>query len=1110
MAKIFISYSRKDIEFAKKLTGELQKSDLDFWVDWEGIPPTVDWMTQIEKGIEEADNFIFIISPDSIQSKICGEEIDHAVRNGKRLIPIVAREIEVTKAPNALSHLNWIFFRENDDFIEASKKLLTALQTDYEWAQTHSRLQVKALEWERKNREASFLLRGKDLQDAELQFATNSSKKPHPTDLQRDYVFKSRQAIDRQKRWGTVMVAVVAVLMFVLGIYGLREARRANENQQKEAIAKNHALAKEIELEINQVSALAVTKIDQNFSEALLLGVEAYRLAKDNQTINFAPQNAMTKILQSNPGLIQVLQSHTDWINVMAISPNGNILASGSWDATVILWDISNPSFPVKLQTLTEHTDAVEGLAFSSDGETLASAGSSNLILWDVSEPSEAKLLQTLDGYYFNLNFTPDNQTLAAIKIEYDPEYKRVISLLDVTSGNPPTELSQIETDAEAADIALHPDKDLLFAALDDGTIRGWDMTDPQDPKPAFDIKENEGGITSIEISADGEMLAAGDPNGTILLWDVSDPAAPVKLDSWSGHSLPITSLAFSADGSTLASSSDESSAQIILWNITNRNAPQKTRNINGHSLTITDLEFGTNFDILISGSRDGTLMLWDATEPKTDMELGSLESSTLEFPFGMAFKPNSSLLASWNSDGKLTVWNVSDPASPKQEEKLNEKIDVAVFNHDGSVMASSNYGDVVALWDTTDFSKISTIKLEDDYAATLEFSADGKTLIIIGAETTFWDITDPQKPVQITTLPEEINNVSGLIFIFAEDRMASIENQNIVLWDISDPASPAKLGVLEGHTNAVIALAFNPTNPNLAASASRDRTVILWNISEPLAPRRITTLGNHSDWVNTLSFSPDGTMLATGSDDKQINLWNIANPELPALISKMSGHSQRVNTVAFHPSGKFIASLGDDNRIVFWDINPESWAQKSCSIADRNLTDLEWSQFFPSKTYRQTCEAFPPTQAGTATLVPAPTAAEEAPAALLPVCTDEQTPACAEPAFKQLDLFCVDSNTYGLYSMSINTTFTVLTPGFTCVNEKTNSLGEPRISCTGPAEQEFQVSICNAGCANMLETSNQCAAGFGLNSEEECCAPLPAANSGCITQFLMLKECEE
>src|SRR5690349_10117875 len=151
MAKVFVSYSRKDIEFAKRLTAELQKSDLDFWNDWEGNPPTVDWWKEIEKGIEETDIYLFLISPDSVKSQVCGREIEVAVRNGKRIVPIVVRHVAWEETPKDLRHLNYIFFREDDDFDAAVDKLITAIQTDYEWAATHRRLQVKALEWERKN-----------------------------------------------------------------------------------------------------------------------------------------------------------------------------------------------------------------------------------------------------------------------------------------------------------------------------------------------------------------------------------------------------------------------------------------------------------------------------------------------------------------------------------------------------------------------------------------------------------------------------------------------------------------------------------------------------------------------------------------------------------------------------------------------------------------------------------------------------------------------------------------------------------------------------------------------------------------------------------------------
>ena len=320
------------------------------------------------------------------------------------------------------------------------------INTDFEWVDVHSRLLVRALEWEQENKDISFLLRGKDLQDAETQLAINTSKNPHPTDLHREYILKSRQAADRQRRLFTVLAVVTAIVMFALGVYGLyqadnakKEADRANENQRREEIAKNHALAKEIESEINQLSASAVAKIDQNFSEALLLGVEAYLHAKDNETNNFTAQGAMTKILQSNPGLIQVLLGHTDWVNIVAVSPDGNLLASGSWDSTVILWDISNPAFPVKLPALTAHTVPVEGLAFSSDGKTLATSGNDNLILWDTSDPSAPKLLTKIDGYYLQPQFAQDNKILSALKINDDANNVGV--LFNVSDRKSPVEI---------------------------------------------------------------------------------------------------------------------------------------------------------------------------------------------------------------------------------------------------------------------------------------------------------------------------------------------------------------------------------------------------------------------------------------------------------------------------------------------------------------------------------------------------------------------------------------------------------------------------------------------------------------------------------------------
>src|SRR5687767_2916111 len=97
MASLFISYSRKDIDSARTLTDAFKGQDLNFWIDWKDIPLTVDWRKEIQKAIEEADIFLFLLSPDSAESAVCKEELDYAVKNGKRLIPIVVRDVQRDK-----------------------------------------------------------------------------------------------------------------------------------------------------------------------------------------------------------------------------------------------------------------------------------------------------------------------------------------------------------------------------------------------------------------------------------------------------------------------------------------------------------------------------------------------------------------------------------------------------------------------------------------------------------------------------------------------------------------------------------------------------------------------------------------------------------------------------------------------------------------------------------------------------------------------------------------------------------------------------------------------------------------------------------------------------
>ena len=94
MADLFISYSRKDTDFVRQLSDRLTARQREAWVDWRGIDYSTKWWEEICAGIEGADNFVFVISQDSLESAVCQREIEHARKFSKRIIPLLYHAID--------------------------------------------------------------------------------------------------------------------------------------------------------------------------------------------------------------------------------------------------------------------------------------------------------------------------------------------------------------------------------------------------------------------------------------------------------------------------------------------------------------------------------------------------------------------------------------------------------------------------------------------------------------------------------------------------------------------------------------------------------------------------------------------------------------------------------------------------------------------------------------------------------------------------------------------------------------------------------------------------------------------------------------------------------
>src|SRR3954452_15285134 len=200
MADVFLSYSRRDADFVRRLADALEARGKEVWVDVEGIRDGEVFPAALRSAVEGSDSFVFVISPASVASDFCAQEVDHAVELGKRIVPLVHLRVPDAEVPEAIRERNWIPFEEELAFGEGIDRLVTALDTDLEHTKAHTRWLVKAIEWDGRGRDKSLLVRGSELADAERWLGEGAAKEPEPTPLQYDYVAVSRSAATRRLR----------------------------------------------------------------------------------------------------------------------------------------------------------------------------------------------------------------------------------------------------------------------------------------------------------------------------------------------------------------------------------------------------------------------------------------------------------------------------------------------------------------------------------------------------------------------------------------------------------------------------------------------------------------------------------------------------------------------------------------------------------------------------------------------------------------------------------------------------------------------------------------------------------------------------------------------
>lgn len=121
--QVFISYSRKDIKFARRLAADLEEAGFDIWWDISDLKGGDDWVRFIPAAIQASQFLVVLLSPDSIQSEWVAKEYSYALRLRKKIVPAMIRQCDVPFALNTINYVDFI----NDEYDSAVNKLLIAL-----------------------------------------------------------------------------------------------------------------------------------------------------------------------------------------------------------------------------------------------------------------------------------------------------------------------------------------------------------------------------------------------------------------------------------------------------------------------------------------------------------------------------------------------------------------------------------------------------------------------------------------------------------------------------------------------------------------------------------------------------------------------------------------------------------------------------------------------------------------------------------------------------------------------------------------------------------------------------------------------------------------------
>ncbi len=381
MADAFISYSRKDKAFAIELKERLEAAGFEILFDLEDILGSEDWARRLADMIAAADHFVFVISPDSCQSRVCSVEINTAMELSKSILPVAFRETPIEVVPEAIRARQWILCAAESGPASCADELGTLFTTSPDWLRRHTELTSRARDWQLARRRSA-LLRGGDLKRAEEWLAASEGKQPPPSALQMEFIENSRDW-RRGRRAISLGLALTATVSAIVGWLAIAAERRLSADNERVSIAADW--------------------LSRDPTRAALVLLEV----TDPERTPYAM--ASLAALASQPIASCEMPGHVGGVEEIVFSPDGTLVLTLAQDAIARLWSSTDCSDEPLRDIAVE--GGIERALFTADSGRIVAIGiQGGATLWRTDgTPSGAPL----EGEFENAWLTREGDVVA-------------------------------------------------------------------------------------------------------------------------------------------------------------------------------------------------------------------------------------------------------------------------------------------------------------------------------------------------------------------------------------------------------------------------------------------------------------------------------------------------------------------------------------------------------------------------------------------------------------------------------------------------------------------------------------------------------------------------